>query len=87
MARELAGAIETVKFAIEMCDVQRREGRDFVFEQPQGSRAWDLEAVRVIMSNEDMQVTIMHQCMYGLNARGTERGNDGVEANNYDGEP
>ena len=44
--KELAGAIEIVKFTIEMCDVQRREGRYFIFEQPQGYRAWDLEAVK-----------------------------------------
>ena len=58
--RELAGAIEMVKFAIEMCDVQRREGRYFIFEQPQGSRAWDLEAVKIMMAKEDIQITTMH---------------------------
>ena len=38
-SKELAGAVELMKFAVEVCDIQKREGRYFVFEQPQGSRA------------------------------------------------
>ena len=57
------------KFAIDMCDVQRREGRHFIFEQPQGSRAWDLDAVKEMVTTEEVQVSTMHQCMYGLRAR------------------
>ena len=67
--RELAGAVEMIKFAIEMCDVQRREGRYFVFEQPQGSRAWDLEVVKKMVMKHDVGISTMHQCMYGLKAR------------------
>jgi hypothetical protein len=58
-----------MKFAIEMCDVQRREGRYFVFEQPQGSRAWDLEAVKKMVMRQDVEISTMHKCMYGLKAR------------------
>ena len=35
----LAGAIEMMKFATEVCDLQSREGRYYVFEQSQGSQA------------------------------------------------
>ena len=69
--RELAGAVEMIKFAMEMCDIQRREGRYFVFEQPQGSRAWDLEAVKKMVMRQGVDISTMHQCMYGLKARDT----------------
>ncbi len=49
-----------IQFSIDMCDVQRREGRYIIFEQPQGSRAWDLEAVKLMMTKEDIQATTMH---------------------------
>ncbi len=68
-SKELASAIEMMKFAAEMCDIQRREGRYFIFEQPQGSRAWDLGAVKEMMTKRDAWITTMHQCMYGLNTR------------------
>ena len=68
-SKELAGAIEMMKFAVEMCDVQRREGRYFTFEQPQGSRARDLGAVKEMTTRQDVWITTMHQCMYGLKTR------------------
>ncbi len=60
-----------IKFAMEVCDIQRREGRYFVFEQPQGSRAWDLEAVKKMVMRQGVDISTMHQCMYGLKARDT----------------
>ena len=41
----LAGAVEMVRFSMEICDLQHRAGRHFVFEQPQSSRAWNLDEV------------------------------------------
>ena len=70
--KELAGAIEMMKFATEVCDLQSREGRYYVFEQPQGSRAWELAAVKALMTKRDSWVTTMHQCMYGLKTRDTQ---------------
>ena len=69
--RELAGAVEMIKRSMEMCDIQRREGRYFVFEQPQGSRAWDLEVVKKMVTKQDIEISTLHQCMYGLKARDT----------------
>ena len=70
--KELAGAIEMMKFATEMCELQRREGRYYVFEQPQGSRAWDLGVVKEMMAKQDSGITTMHQCMYGLKTTDAE---------------
>ena len=65
----MALAIEMMEFAAEMCDIQRREGRLFVSEQPQGSRAWGLGAIKEMMPKPDVWVKAMHQCMYGLRTR------------------
>ena len=51
--KELAGAMEMIKFVFEMCDIQRREGRYFILEQPQGSRAWDLDVVKEMVMRQD----------------------------------
>ena len=67
--KELARAIEMMKFATEVCDSQRREGRYFIFEQSQGSRAWDLGAVKETMTKRDVWTTTMHQCLYGFKTR------------------
>ena len=65
----LAGAIEMVRFSMDICELPNRAGRQFIFEQPQSSRAWSLDEV-VRMSNQDGVVrTTFHQCMYGLMAR------------------
>ena len=65
----LASAIEMVRFSMEICELQNRAGRQFIFEQPQSSRAWSLDEV-VRMSHQDGVVrTTFHQCMYGLMAR------------------
>ena len=58
-----------MKFAAEVCYIQKREGRYFIFEQPQGSRACDLGAVKEMMTELDVWFTTMQQCMYGLRTK------------------
>ena len=65
----LAGAIEMIRFWIELCKLQHRAGRHFVFEQPQSSRAWSLDEVVGMTYTENASNTSFHQCMYGLVAR------------------
>ena len=65
----LAGAVEMVQLAMEVCKLQHRAGRQFIFEQPQSSRAWNLDE-KVRMGHQSGVVrTKFHQCMYGLVAR------------------
>ena len=49
-SKELAGAIGRMKFAAEVCEMQRREGSYLIFEQPHGSRAWDLGSIKEMMT-------------------------------------
>ena len=65
----LEGAIEIIRFAIEVCEIQHKSGRHFIFEQPQSSRAWSLNEVVKLTSHDGVMKTMFHQCMYGLEAR------------------
>ena len=64
----LAGAVEMIRFSGEICDLQRKAGRHLVFEQPQSSRAWQLNEVVQLMYRDGVNKTTFHQCMYGLRA-------------------
>ena len=65
----LAGAIEMVRFSMDICEMQHRAGRQFIFEQPQSSRAWNLDEVVKMGYHEGVVRTTFHQCMYGLRAQ------------------
>ena len=62
----LAGAVEMIRFSMEICEIQHRAGRHFIFEQPQSSRAWSLDEVLRMSYQERVERTTFHQCMYGL---------------------
>ena len=64
----LAGATEIIRFSMEVCDMQRRAGRYFLFEQPQSSRAWNINEVVQMTYRSHVIKTSFHQCMYGLEA-------------------
>ena len=65
----LESAIEMLRFSIELCELQHKSGRHFIFEQPQSSRAWSLNEVVKMAYLEGVAKTTFHQCMYGLEAR------------------
>jgi len=67
--RTLASAVEMIRFSIEICELQRKSGRYFIFEQPQSSRAWNLDEVVAMMHKDGVNKSTFHQCMYGLMAR------------------
>ena len=58
-----------IRFSIDICELQHKSGRHFIFEQPQSSRAWNLDEVVKMTYKEGVCKTIFHQCMYGLVAR------------------
>mgnify|MGYP002809148429 FL=1 len=58
-----------IRFSIELCDLQHKFGRHFIFEQPQSSRAWSLKEVVKMTYCEGVGKTTFHQCMYGLETR------------------
>ena len=53
----LAGAVEMIRFSMEICDLQHKAGRQLIFEQPQSSRAWGLDEVVKILYTENVMNT------------------------------
>ena len=65
----LAGAVEMIRFSMEICRLQHKAGRRFILEQPQSSRAWNFDEVTKMENSEGVSRITFHQCMYGLEAR------------------
>ena len=58
-------AICMVDFAVEMCEVQHKAGRKFVFEHPSTSSVWKLPSLRRLAEMEGMYCVDFDQCMFG----------------------
>ena len=56
----LAAAKDIIRFSMEVCELQRKSGRHFVFEQPQSSRAWNLNEVIQMTYREGVVITTFH---------------------------
>ena len=67
--KTLESAVEMIRFSIELCELQHKSGRHFIFEQPQSSRAWSLNEVVKMTYRDGVGKTTFHQCMYGLETR------------------
>ena len=65
----LAGAVAMIRFSMEICELQHKAGIQFIFEQPQSSRAWSLDEVMKMTHSEGVTKTTFYQCMYCLEAR------------------
>ena len=61
----LRNAIKMVDFSAEMCLLQHKSGRKFVFEHPVSSRAWSLPSVKKLAELEGMYAVSFDQCMFG----------------------
>ena len=68
--KTLSAAVEMIRFSLEICELQHRAGRFFIFEQPQSSRAWSLNEVVNMTYRDGVAKTTFHQCMYGLVSSG-----------------
>ena len=49
----LEGAIEMIRFAIEICELQHKSGRHFIFKLPQSPRAWNVNEVVKLAYHEE----------------------------------
>ena len=68
-AREMAEAVEMIRFSLELCRIQHVAGRAFIFEHPLGARTWKLPVVQQFMNDLEVYVANFHQCQYGQVAR------------------
>ena len=64
-AEEVRQAIAMVDFAVELCIIQHRAGRKFVFEHPATSRAWMLPSLQSLSQLDGLYSVDFDQCMFG----------------------
>ena len=62
-------ALELLKFAILMCNEQRRDGRTFVFEHPASATSCSTPELVELSLQSDAQATMFHMCQYGIVAQ------------------
>ena len=68
----MRNAIRMVDFAVEMCMLQYKAGRKFVFEHPSTSRAWRLPSLMKLAELNGMCAVDFDQCMFGQTAVGKD---------------
>eukprot|EP00959_Pyramimonas_sp_CCMP1952_P434555 9099305-Pyramimonas_sp.AAC.2 len=56
----------TLRFAIELAQMQRRTGREFLLEQPSGASSWELDFVSKFGDLEGMFFVRIDQCRFDL---------------------
>eukprot|EP00959_Pyramimonas_sp_CCMP1952_P283043 5916182-Pyramimonas_sp.AAC.1 len=58
--------IKHLTFAMELCEIQRRNGLYFLFEHPAGATRWSTSTVQRILRNKDVKVYNWGMCCYDL---------------------
>ena len=62
---ETAQAQEMLRFAMELCEVQRRDGRDYIFELPQSARSWQDPSIMEFAMRTRAGTVTFDQCCFG----------------------
>ena len=62
--RKFAHAVEHLRFAFELIDLQIAGGRWFLFEHPAGASSWLLDFVRAVVERPDSHLVLAHQCRF-----------------------
>ena len=63
---ELRKAIKLVEFAVEMCMIQHRAGRKFIFEHPAGARSWRLKCLEDLREVQGVESVVFNMCRFGM---------------------
>ena len=70
--QKLSDAIKHVEFAVELYEMQAKEGRWFLHEHPASAGSWNLEAMRKMARRAGVRVVVADQCQYGLKTHGSD---------------
>eukprot|EP00973_Karenia_brevis_P077990 10833981-Karenia_brevis.AAC.1 len=63
---KLKYGIRHVYFAMEICELQAKEGRYFVFEHPKTASSWGLPKVNHVLSMPGVRKIDIDMCMFGM---------------------
>ena len=58
--------IKHLNYAMELCEIQRRNGLYFLFEHPANATSWNTTVVQRLMKNKDVNVYSGDLCCYDL---------------------
>ena len=61
-----AEAIAFVNFAMELCEVQHRAGRGFVFEHPKFASSWTATDLSGLMAREGVHEAVLDMCRFDM---------------------
>ena len=59
-------AVQMVEFAVELCLLQHRAGRRFVFEHPAGASSWKLECLDKLREVAGVESVVLNMCRFGM---------------------
>ena len=65
-------ALMFLEFAIEMCRIQQRGGRGFLFEHPAAATSWEVEAVKNLLAEKGVMSSVFDMCRFGMSAQDQE---------------
>ena len=66
---EWAKATLMVEFAVELCLIQKRAGRVFVFEHPRTATSWEVvRGLKELLETPDVIEAVLDMCVFGLSS-------------------
>lgn len=83
----VAGAVEMIRFSFEVCELQHKAGRQFIFEEPQSSRAWNLDEVIKMTYREGVIKTTCSPMFVWPGSRRPDRIGSGIQTHVNPHEP
>jgi hypothetical protein len=70
--KKLAEGMTLLRFAAEIYEVQRANGRHFLHEHPVGATSWKEACIKKVAQNSGVGVTIADLCQYGMQSVNTD---------------
>ena len=67
-----AEAMMMLEFSIEMCRIQSRACRGFVFEHPRTATSWEVDAVKRLAQEAGVYTSVFDMCRFGMTAEDAE---------------
>ena len=61
-------AVAFVELCVEMCKVQMKAGRMFVFEHPAYASSWQIPGLKELREHGEVEDCILHMCQHGMTA-------------------
>ena len=67
--KEWREAIIMVEFAVELCQIQRRAGRAFVFEHPRAATSWEsVKGLKELLNTPGVHESVLDICQFGMHS-------------------